>query len=64
MNIQLLLITFFIWFSSWTFLESIIKQQKISNKMILKMSFLGVVCGLYLYLYLYQEINDTKESNE
>jgi len=64
MNIQLLLITFFIWFSSWTFLESIIKQQKISNKMILKMSFLGVVCSLYLYLYLYQEINDTKESNE
>jgi len=60
MNIQLLLITFFIWFSSWTFLESIIKQQKISNKMILKMSFLGVVCSLYLY----QEINDTKESNE
>ena len=64
MNIQLLLITFFIWFSSWTFLESIIKQQKISNKMILKMSFIGVVCSLYLYLYLYQEINDTKESNE
>jgi len=64
MNIQLLLITFFIWFSSWTFLESIIKQQKISNKIILKMSFLGVVCSLYLYLYLYQEINDTRESNE
>jgi Co/Zn/Cd efflux system component len=60
MELHLLLITFLIWFSCWTFLESIIKQHQISNQIILKVSFIGIICSLYLY----QEISDTKESNE
>jgi hypothetical protein len=60
MELQLIFITFLLWFSTWTFLESIIKQKNISNKSILRLSFLGIIISIYLY----QTRSDTSESNE
>ena len=60
MELHLLLITFLIWFSSWNFIESILKHYKLQNISIMKVSFIGVVVGVYLY-HTNKEDNDTNE---
>jgi len=60
MNLQLVFITFLIWFSSWTLLESIMKHYKLTNGSIMKLCFVGIISSIYLY----QERRDTNESNE
>ena len=43
MELYLLLITFLIWFSSWNFIDSIMKHFKLTNESIMKVSLVGVV---------------------
>ena len=60
MELYLLFITFLIWFSSWNFIESIVKHYKLQNNSIMKICFVGIVVGSYLY----HTNKDDNESNE
>ena len=60
MELYLLLITFLIWFSSWNFIDSIMKHFKLTNESIMKVSFTGVIVGIILY----QTNKDDNDSNE
>ena len=60
MELYLLLITFLIWFSSWNFIDSIMKHFKLTNESIMKVSLVGIVVGVYLY-HTNKEDNDSNE---
>ena len=60
MELQLLLISFLIWFSSWNFIESILKHFKLTNNSIMKLSLVGAVVGITLY----QTNKGDNDSNE